>query len=113
MREIRLYGSEGGGAETNRSFPPLSPCIRGTISIGRITVGFLRGMQFARFPECVWPAAAVAVVNRPAAKIVTIDRASISSVARHSQFIVQNVIGQQLSQTGGSLANLALLLPEL
>jgi hypothetical protein len=24
MREIRLYGSEGGGAETNRSFLPLS-----------------------------------------------------------------------------------------
>jgi len=25
MREIRLYGSEGGGAEINRSFLPLSP----------------------------------------------------------------------------------------
>ena len=24
MREIRLHGSEGGGAETNRSFLPLS-----------------------------------------------------------------------------------------
>ena len=24
MREIRLYGSEGGGVETNRSFLPLS-----------------------------------------------------------------------------------------
>jgi hypothetical protein len=24
MREIRLYGSEGGGTETNRSFLPLS-----------------------------------------------------------------------------------------
>ncbi len=24
MREIRLCGSEGGGVETNRSFPPLS-----------------------------------------------------------------------------------------
>ena len=23
MREIRLHGSEGGGIETNRSFPPL------------------------------------------------------------------------------------------
>ena len=29
MREIRLHGSEGGGAETNRSFLPLS-CSRPT-----------------------------------------------------------------------------------
>ncbi len=58
----------------------------------------LRGMPFARFPECVWPAAALTVVNRPIANIVTIDRASISGVARRSPFIVQNVNGQQLSQ---------------
>ena len=30
MREIRLHGSEGGGAETNRSFLPLS--LQGTTS---------------------------------------------------------------------------------
>ena len=32
MREIRLHGSEGGGAETNRSFLPLSglPVYRST-----------------------------------------------------------------------------------
>ena len=28
MREIRLHGSEGGGAETNRSFLPLSETSR-------------------------------------------------------------------------------------
>jgi hypothetical protein len=32
MREIRLYGSEGGGAETNRSFLPLS---RGVLEASR------------------------------------------------------------------------------
>jgi hypothetical protein len=30
VREIRLHGSEGGAAETNRSFLPLSLCLTGS-----------------------------------------------------------------------------------
>ncbi len=35
MREIRLYGSEGGGTETNRFFLPLSMIPKGRV-VGRV-----------------------------------------------------------------------------
>ena len=38
MREIRLHGSEGGGADTNRSFLPLSIYFApGTVRSSRVS----------------------------------------------------------------------------
>ena len=48
MREIRLYGSEGGGAEFNRLFLPLSMIWR-----RRVPAAFLRA-EFSEEP-CMLP----------------------------------------------------------
>ena len=45
MREIRLYGSEGGGTEANRSFLPLSSA---TLRVGRAAVATPSGRRASR-----------------------------------------------------------------